>query len=127
VLVEHGIDPAGKRRTTWKAFVRAHWGAIPATDLCTIEVVTWQGLVRHFVLFVIDLRTWQVEIEGITRSPTGLWMSQIARNLTDVDQGFLVGSRYLIHDRDPLFTSAFAATLRSSGVEPIKLPHAART
>ena len=32
-------------------------------------------------------------------------MSQIARNLTDSEDGILNGKRYLIHDRDPLFTA----------------------
>lgn len=36
--------------------------------------------------------------------------------------GFLTGSRYLIHDRDPLFTEAFAETLESSNVQCVKLP-----
>ena len=31
-------------------------------------------------------------------------MNQIARNLTDAVDGFFAGKRYLIHDRDPLFT-----------------------
>ena len=31
-------------------------------------------------------------------------MKQVARNLTDMWDGFLLGKRYLIHDRDPLFT-----------------------
>ncbi len=47
---------------------------------------------------------------------------QIVRNLTDCEEGFLLQARYLIHDRDPLFTDAFRALLRSSGVEPLKLP-----
>ncbi len=49
-------------------------------------------------------------------------MKQIARNLTDADEGFLNGSRYLIHDRDPLFTGAFRDVLGSSGVRTVKLP-----
>jgi len=49
-------------------------------------------------------------------------MNQIARNLTDAEDGFLNGSRYLIHDRDPLFTKSFRETLGSSGVETVKLP-----
>ena len=49
-------------------------------------------------------------------------MKQIARNLTDADDGFLNGARYLIHDRDPLFTGAFRELLGSSGVETVKLP-----
>jgi hypothetical protein len=31
-------------------------------------------------------------------------MTQIARNVTDGVDGFLKGKRYLIHDRDPLYT-----------------------
>ncbi len=49
-------------------------------------------------------------------------MSQIARNLTDAEDGFLNGSRYLIHDRDPLFTKSFREVLKSSGVTTLKLP-----
>ena len=49
-------------------------------------------------------------------------MSQVARNFTDVEDGFLNGSRYLIHDRDPLFTRSFRVVLESSGVRTVKLP-----
>ena len=62
------------------------------------------------------------EIAGILSRPNGEWMSQIARNLTDCDTGFLNGSRHLIHDRDPLFTRSFREILKSSGVETVKLP-----
>ena len=85
-------------------------------------MITWRGLVRYFALFVIDLKTRQVEIAGIVASPDGAWMSQIARNLTDSEDGFLLHCRYLIHDRDPLFTKAFRETLESSGVRPVRLP-----
>jgi transposase InsO family protein len=61
-------------------------------------------------------------VAGIVQQPDGRWMQQIARNLTDVDTGFLNGSRYLIHDRDPLFTEAFKAHLSTAGVETVKLP-----
>jgi len=37
----------------------------------------------------------------------GLWMAQIARNVTDEVDGFFKGKRYLIHDRDPLYTQEF--------------------
>ncbi len=49
-------------------------------------------------------------------------MKQIARNLTDADSGFLNGARYLIHDRDPLFTDGFRKILKPSGVKTVKLP-----
>lgn len=47
---------------------------------------------------------------------------QMARNLTDVEEGFLNGTGYLIHDRDPLFTTEFREILRSAGVKTVKLP-----
>jgi putative transposase len=36
--------------------------------------------------------------------------------------GFLLGKRYLVHDRDTKYTQAFDALLKDSGVEPIVLP-----
>jgi hypothetical protein len=36
--------------------------------------------------------------------------------------GLLTGKRYLIHDRDPLFTEEFLSTLKVVGVESVKLP-----
>ena len=49
-------------------------------------------------------------------------MHQLARNLTDAFDGFLMGKRYLIHDRDPLFTKEFRDTLAASGVKTVRLP-----
>jgi hypothetical protein len=49
-------------------------------------------------------------------------MSQIARNLTDSENGILTGKRYLIHDRDPLFTAEFMNMIADVGVASVKLP-----
>jgi len=49
-------------------------------------------------------------------------MEQVARNLTDACEGFLRGARYLIHDRDPLYTDDFRGILRAGNVDPVKLP-----
>ena len=80
------------------------------------------GLVRYVVLFVIKLKTRTVEIAGITSQPNGNWMTQVARNLTDAEDGFLRGVHYLILDRDPLYTAAFRRLLRDSGVKALVLP-----
>ena len=124
ILAEHGIAPAPERgkSMSWSTFIKAHWGAIAATDLFTVEVVNPFGLVRYHVLFVIDIATRCVCIGGITSDPNGEWMKQVARNLTDMWDGFLLGKRYLIHDRDPLFTEAVRGLLRDSGVKPLRLP-----
>jgi transposase InsO family protein len=49
-------------------------------------------------------------------------MSQIGRNVTDAVDGMLNGKRYLIHDRDPLFTAEFLKMLADVGVKSVKLP-----
>ena len=122
ILKEHGIEPAPERPTTWKAFLSSHWGAICAMDFFTVEVLTMTGLVRHYVLFAIDLKSRRVEIAGIVEQPYAAWMRQVARNLTDACDGFLRNATYLIHDRDPLFCSAFRATLEAADVKTVKLP-----
>ena len=49
-------------------------------------------------------------------------MSQMGRNVTDAVDGILVGKRYLIHDRDPLFTAEFLNLLAGVGVQSVTLP-----
>ncbi len=74
------------------------------------------------VLFFIDLATRRVQIAGISARANGLWRNQIARNLTDAVDGLLKGKRYLIHDRDPLFTAESLSALAEVGTESVKLP-----
>ena len=124
ILKRHGIEPAPERikRTTWKEFLKQHWNQIIATDFFSVEVWTRSGLTRFIVLFFMDISTRRVQIGGIANRPNGLWMGQIARNLTDAVDGFFMDKRYLIHDRDPLYTREFLHILADAGVESVKLP-----
>jgi hypothetical protein len=69
---------------------------------------------------VIDYATRKVEIAGIVEQAYGDWMVQMARNLTDPFCGFLKNKKYLVHDRDVLYTQEFIKTLKAGGVKPIK-------
>jgi len=124
ILAANGIEPVWARRKgmSWKTFMKVHWGAIAAADFFAVEVLTRVGLIRFLVFFVIDLKSRRVKIAGIAPEPDGRWIKQMARNLTDAEGGFLVGTRYLIHDRDPLFTAEFRQILDSGGVKTVKLP-----
>src|SRR5712691_848928 len=124
ILKRHGIEPAPERikRTTWKEFLKQHWGQIIATDFFSVEAWTRSGLTRFIVLFFMDVSTRRVQIGGIATKPNGLWMNQIARNLTDAVDGFFNGKRYLIHDRDPLYTCEFLSILAEARIESVKLP-----
>jgi putative transposase len=37
-------------------------------------------------------------------------------------EGFLLGKRYLLHDRDSKYTQAFDAVLKDSAIESVLLP-----
>ncbi|MCP4640100.1 MAG: hypothetical protein GY851_06695, partial [bacterium] len=120
ILLDHGIVPAPERsrKTSWKTFIKAHLGVLAAADFFTVEVLTWRGLVRHWVFFVMDIKTRRVQIAGITCNPSGAWMKQIARNLTDAEDGFLLKMRYMIIDRDP-FASRCATKFRQGGKDAV--------
>ena len=123
ILLANGLDPEPDLtlKTTWKEFIKSHWSVLTACDFFSIELLIRGKLVRCMVFFAIDLATRKVEILGIRPKPNGPWMEQIARNLTWEDS-FLSGKRYLIHDRDPLYTAKFESILKTTGVEPVKLP-----
>ena len=61
--------------------------------------------------------TRRVYIAGTTTNPNSEWMAQIARNLTDCEEGFLNGKRFLIIDRDAKFSPRFKSILNGSGIE----------
>jgi putative transposase len=125
ILRRHHMEPAPQRRQagmSWSQFLTLHWEVLAATDFFTVEVATWHGLVTYYVLFVMELATRRVEIAGITPHPTAAFMQQCARQLTDPCEGFLLGKRYLLHDRDTKYTQAFDALMKDSGVEPTVLP-----
>ena len=76
---------------------------LASIDFTTIEVWTKGGLVTNYLLFVMEVATRRIHFAGCTPNPDETWMKQIARNLTDTEDGFLNGKRYLIMDRDTKF------------------------
>ena len=124
ILKAHGIEPAPerKRQTTWKTFIQSHWECLASIDFTTIEVWTASGLVTYYLLFVMKVATRTVHFAGCTVHPTGEWMTQMARNLTDCCDGFLEGIRYLLMDRDDKSCQQFRDVLEHAGVTPVRLP-----
>ncbi len=124
ILLEEGIEPAPERekKRTWKRFMKSHWDTLCACDFFSVETLGAFGTVRSMVFFVIELKSRAVEIAGIAVDPGEEWMKQVVRNLIDPVDGFLRGAKYLIHDRDPLFSKAFIAILKAGGVKSVKIP-----
>jgi transposase InsO family protein len=124
ILKENGIEPAPERNghTRWSAFLKAHGECLAAADFMSVEVCTFRGLVTHYILFFIDIASRSVHVAGITSHPENLWITQIARNVTDADAGFLRGKTHLILDRDTKYSDAFRALLAREGIHVIRLP-----
>jgi len=124
ILKTHGIEPAPARRrqSTWKTFLEAHWDVLASIDFTTIEAWTKTGLVTYYLLFVMEIATRRVYFAGCIANPDEPWMVQIARNLSDAEDGFLRGKKYLLMDRDAKFCVEFRATLQHVGIEAVLLP-----
>jgi len=114
--------PERRKRTSWSTFLKAHWNSIAAADFFTVEIWTLTGLTRYHVLFFIKLSNRRVHGAGIVDYPYAAWMQQIGRNVTDAFDGFLLNIRYVILDRDPLYTDAFRRRLKEADVKPVRLP-----
>jgi putative transposase len=117
ILHAAGIDPAPRRAgATWRQFLTARAHAIIACDFLVVETVLLQ---RLYVLVFIEHGTRRLHVAGVTACPAGAWAAQQARNLA-MDLGDHLGTlRFLIHDRDPVFTAAFAGVFRSEGLRII--------
>ena len=125
VLKDHGIRPAPDRPTSWRTFLRAHWGEVAGMDFFTTEVWTPLGLTTYYILFLIDLKTRRAHVAGLTTTPDGAFVAQVARNLTDPEDGFLRAHRFVICDRDAKFTAEFRHILQAVGVRVLRTPRQA--
>jgi putative transposase len=125
ISLEHGFDPGPKRgKGTWHQFVQRHVKTLWATDFFTKTVWTLRGPVTYYVLFFIHLHSRRVHVAGITRSPDGAWMAQMARNMSMVfaEEPAEFRPTHIIRDRDTKFTAQFCAILETDGIEFRPIP-----
>jgi putative transposase len=87
---------------------------------CAFFTVETLSLTRFYVLFFIELESRRVHLAGCTTNPTGAWVTQQARNLSFT--GLFEWVRFLIHDHDSKFSSAFDEVFRSEGIKVIHTP-----
>jgi len=124
ILSKNGIPiaPDRKKTKTWAEFIKLHTEQLWACDFFLVPVLTLAGI-RHFHVFVfIQYCTRQIKVVGVRDTPDGAWMEQIARNITCPFEPELPNCKYLVHDRDSLYTHKFEQTLKDFGITPIKTP-----
>jgi transposase InsO family protein len=122
ILRAAGLPPVPQRPTCWQTFLKAHWGAISAADFFTTEVWTWRGLVTYYTVFAIDLASRRVQILGSTPHPDALFMQQVVRTVTMVEEGAVPPPHVLICDRDRKWSGDVRRRLEEAGVRVVLTP-----
>jgi hypothetical protein len=87
------------------------------------QTIACQGLIVGSLTgstFFMELSARRVQIGGVANKATDCGWHKLHENLTDEVDGFFRGKRYLIHDRDPLYTQEFLKML--ADLESVKLP-----
>jgi putative transposase len=120
ILRAAGVDPAPRRgQQSWTGFLRAQAAGMLAVDFFTVDTV-W--LTQVYVFFCVEVSTRRVRALGVTRHPTGAWVTQCARNLMMDLEVASRSFRFLLRDRDAKYTAAFDAVLADADVEVVKTP-----
>ncbi len=118
VLKANGIKPSPDRPSSWRTFLRAHWGQVAATDFFSVEAWSGGRLTTFYILFFLELKSRRVHVAGITRNPTDWFMGQATWRA----RTFLEGCRYVIHDRDTKYSLRFRTVMEDAGIETIRTP-----
>lgn len=116
ILRAHRIPPPITRGDSWRKFLRAQAEGLLAVDFFHVDTVT---LKRLYAAFVIEHRSRQVHLLGVTAHPTGSWAAQLARNLAAGLEEAGHRFTHLIRDRDAKFTAIFDAVFASIGIEAV--------
>ena len=97
----------------WVAFLRNHKDDIAAMDLFTVPTASLRLL---YCFFVIEHGRRHIVHFNATFHPTSAWVMQQLREAFPYD----TAPRYLIFDRDAIFSPAVVEYIRALGIEPIR-------
>ena len=118
ILKNAGIDPAPRHDGPgWAEFLRSQAQGILALDFFTADLLN--GTKVH-VLAVIEHATRRVRILGATEHPDQAWVVQQARNVLMDLADAETRVKFVIHDRDASFTTAFDEVFRAAGTRIVR-------
>jgi transposase InsO family protein len=104
-------DPGSRQR--WTTFLRNHQDAIAAMDFCVVPTVSFQ---LFYVWFVIDHGRRRLIHFNVTTHPSARWVIQQLREAFPSDRT----PRYLLLDRDSIFSAEVVAAIRGFGIDPVR-------
>jgi putative transposase len=120
ILTRAGLDPAPRRSgPTWREFCRTQAHSMLTCDFFHVDTVL---LRRIYVFFAIDIGTRQVHVLGVTRHPTGAWVTQQARNLVIGLDDAGRQMKFLVRDRDSKYTRPFDDVFTGAGIRVLRTP-----
>ena len=98
---------------TWTTFLRNHRNGIAAMDFFTVPTAMFRVL--HVFLVIRHGRRDVVRC-AVTTSPTAAWVAQQVRETFPFESA----PRFMIYDRDAIFSPALTAMIRSMLMEPTR-------
>jgi transposase InsO family protein len=107
-------QPRGDQR--WSTFVTNHAKVIVACDFLTVVTATFKCL---YVFVIIEIGTRKLLHIHVTDHPTASWTQQQLREAIPSDHGY----RFLIHDRDRIFSADLDKSIRKLGLRVLKSPY----
>ena len=105
----------GSSDQRWATFVRNHAKAIVACDFLVSITATFQIL---YVFVAMEIGSRRILHFNVTAHPTAEWTTQQFREILADPHPY----RFVVHDRDSIFSSSLDATLKDFGVRPIRTP-----
>jgi hypothetical protein len=102
----------------WMTFVRNHAKAIIASDFFVVVTATFQLV---YVFVIIEVASRRVLHFNVTHHPTADWTLQQLRECIVGDEGY----RFIIHDRDRIYSRDLDRSLKTLGLTVLKTPRKA--
>jgi len=112
--------PKGRQRTgqRWSTFVRNHAKEIIACDFMTAVTARFQFL---YIFVVVEIESRRILHFNVTSHPSAEWTIQQFRETFPWEHDY----RWLIHDRDSIFSEALDESVEAMDLKVLKTPRRA--